>query len=154
MIDQGDWERLLVAELVQMGIPLVLVLLASVSDLRKREIPNWIPLTLLIWAGTARCLGLIDSNWLDFGTGLLGGLLAPLVIHARGAMGAGDVKLMTGLGACVGPCSVLVLFGIACTFCSLEAMIRRTRREEETAYAHAIALGLMSLIGIRCCQSF
>jgi prepilin peptidase CpaA len=92
----------------------VAMILAAVIDGWKLKVPNWLtfPLVLSGWA-----LGLCHTfGWLaGTGDGGIGASLAATAIgfvllfpvYAIGGMGAGDVKLMAGVGAWIGP---------ACTF--------------------------------------
>lgn len=76
---------------------------AAVIDGRSLRVPNW--LTFHFFAG-----GLFYAYW-QGGSSLLlmsiagagVGLLTLLPLYAIGGMGAGDVKLMAGLGAWLGP---------------------------------------------------
>ena len=91
---------------------LALLVCAAVIDLRQRRIPNWVNL-LLILSGLTRSLlpgdGLTPAQSL---LGLATGAAIPLLLFVIGALGAGDVKLMAGVGAWLGPLpaiSVLIL---------------------------------------------
>jgi prepilin peptidase CpaA len=75
---------------------------AAVIDGWKLKVPNWLtfPMILSGWA-----YGLLAGGWAGLGYSVLGtfaglGLLLPL--YAIGGMGAGDVKLLAGVGAWVG----------------------------------------------------
>jgi prepilin peptidase CpaA len=86
---------------------------AAIVDLRTRRIPNWLTLSLMLsglaqsytWAHTV-------SPWTSF-LGLLMGFGLTFVLFAIGAMGGGDVKLMAGLGAWLGPWPTLGVSAIA-----------------------------------------
>jgi prepilin peptidase CpaA len=129
---------------------------ASVEDLFRRRISNWIPLAALI-AGVA-CLA-FHRGWLGalsaFG-GAVGGFLVFLVFYWLGGMGGGDVKLMAGFGAVLGIERVLeaalwtaACGGILAALVVLGAVVRNqlSRREGRKAevsaipYAPAIAVG-------------
>src|SRR4051812_23420093 len=77
--------------------------LAAIVDLRSRRIPNWLTASLLVagiglnlWRG-----GLPGGGLAVAGAAL--GLLMLLPLYVIRAMGAGDVKLLAGLGALLGP---------------------------------------------------
>ena len=87
---------------------LALLIVALITDMRGRRIPN-----ILVLAGLV--IGVTGHVWFSGITGLvlaaLGtcvGLLCLLPFYAAGAMGAGDVKLMAVCGAFLGPVHVVV----------------------------------------------
>ena len=78
---------------------------AAVIDGLQLRVPNW--LTIHFFLG-----GLVFAGWTGGRDALLWslagsgiGLATLLPLYAIGGMGAGDVKLMAGLGAWVGPSS-------------------------------------------------
>lgn len=80
----------------------VVLVVAAVIDGWKLKVPNWLTFPLIIsgWVYSTAAYG-----WEGLGSSLLGtavglGLLLPL--YAIGGMGAGDVKLLAGVGAWVG----------------------------------------------------
>src|SRR5438067_13221136 len=86
------------------------LVVAAVIDGWKLKVPNWLTLPMIL-AGWG--YGLAAAGWAGFGQSVLGtlaglGLLLPL--YAIGGMGAGDVKLLAGVGAWVGPAITLWAF--------------------------------------------
>ena len=84
------------------GLVSVILVVAAVIDGRQLKVPNWItfPMILSGWLASG-----IIYGWAGVGASLLGtaiglGLLLPA--YAIGGMGAGDVKLLAGVGAWVG----------------------------------------------------
>ena len=74
-------------------------LAASMSDIRSRTIPNWIPVSMTVfglgWHAWAEGLpGLAASS-----LGCVGGFAVFLIFYLLGAMGGGDIKLMAACGA-------------------------------------------------------
>jgi len=85
--------------------------LAAIVDVRTRRIPNWLTGSLVLG-------GLVFNGWrggiVGVGLAVAGaalGLAILLPFHAVRAIGAGDVKLLAGLGAVLGP-QVLVSVAI------------------------------------------
>lgn len=95
---------------------LIVVGVATLTDLRSRRIPNWLVFPFLL-------VGLVVSIVLHGGHGLLQsfeGLLVGAALFGvlawLGGMGMGDVKLCAAIGAWIGPqqmLTALVLTGIA-----------------------------------------
>ena len=92
---------------LRIALLLLLVFAAMLFDIRSHRIPNW-----LVFAGLL--IGVVFHTFLSYGWGLgyalqgaaVGfGLFLPLYM-VRG-MGAGDVKLMSMVGAFLGPASAL-----------------------------------------------
>jgi prepilin peptidase CpaA len=94
-------------------LPLTALLLwAAVEDLRTRRIRNWLTFSLLL-SGTAQSF--LPGRTVSPGAAALGALAGfglPFVLFAIGALGGGDVKLMAGLGAWVGPGPILAIFAV------------------------------------------
>ena len=76
---------------------------AAAIDLRHRRIPNWLTVLMMV-SGLAQSF--LPGRGVTPGAALLGllaGAAIPFVLFAIGAMGGGDVKLMAGIGAWLGP---------------------------------------------------
>jgi prepilin peptidase CpaA len=87
---------------------LIVLAVATFTDLRSRRIPNWLVLPFLL-AGIALSAWL--HGWSGVGHSLAGmGLGALLfgVLCWMGGMGMGDVKLCAAIGAWIGPAQLLV----------------------------------------------
>ena len=90
-------------------IALFLAIVAAIVDVRHHRIPNW-----LTYPGIILGISLRGSllGWKGFANAVEGCLLAGgimLIFYLVRAMGAGDVKLMSALGALVGPQHVIVV---------------------------------------------
>jgi prepilin peptidase CpaA len=86
----------------------VLVLAATVTDLRSRRIPNSLVLPFLI-------VGILSAvmahGWSGLGQSVMGVLLAVAalgVFCVLGGMGMGDLKLGAAVGAWIGPSQLLI----------------------------------------------
>ena len=97
--------------------PTVVVLaVATFTDLRSRRIPNWLVLPFMV-AGVA--VSAWVHGWHGIGQSLAGlGLGAAIfgVLALMGGMGMGDVKLCAAIGAWIGPSQLvvaLVVTGVA-----------------------------------------
>jgi prepilin peptidase CpaA len=87
----------------------VVSLAACLTDLRRRRIPNALTLGS---AAAALLVGAVTGGLAGFGTAAAGwavGLVLFLPIFALRGIGGGDVKLMAGLGAWLGPMAAVWL---------------------------------------------
>ena len=77
----------------------VVLIVAAVIDGYKLKVPNWITFPLIIsgWIASGLLFGWSGLGWSLVGTAV--GLLLLLPAYAIGGMGAGDVKLMAGVGS-------------------------------------------------------
>lgn len=83
----------------------IFLVLAAVIDGFELKVPNWLTYPMIISGWIYSCSAAVwagDSVWVGLGWSLLGtavGLLLLLPAYAIGGMGAGDVKLLAGVGA-------------------------------------------------------
>ena len=116
------------------GVFSVLLVIACVTDVRWRRIPNALVLTLAL-------TGFAFSVWVDpwlVGLGrAMGGLSLGfgiwIVFYVIGAIGAGDVKLFAAAGAWLGPAATwrAALVGAALGGALAIAMLLRQRRARQ-----------------------
>lgn len=87
---------------------------AAITDWRTRRIPNGLTIGLIaggIIASACWSIAVITPSQAVLG--MMTGLGLAFVPFALGALGGGDVKLLSGIGAWVGPAAVFHVFLIA-----------------------------------------
>lgn len=87
-----------------------LVILAAYFDHRQRRIPNFLTLPAMLAGVLIHGLG---GGWVGLSYSLWGltlGVGVFLVLYFLGGLGAGDVKLMGGIGSLLGANLILVVF--------------------------------------------
>ena len=131
-------------------LALLVAIWAGWLDWRFRRIPNWLTVSGFI-------LGLAINTTLSGWSGILGGLegagitIAVLIIPVilRG-IGAGDLKLMIALGACLGPLkflNVLLASIFIAGFMAIIEIVRR-RRVKETFRNLAVLIQAFATFGL------
>jgi prepilin peptidase CpaA len=91
----------------QIWIALAVGTAAVIEDVARRQISNWIPCAAFF---SGLLLQILLHGWRGLGSSLLGALAGFgvfLLFYLLGGMGGGDVKLMAGFGALLGPGKVL-----------------------------------------------
>lgn len=111
-----DWQQWTLqawgGALVPLAPMLVLLAVAAVIDARKRRIPNWLNLAILVGGLVASTV----AGGLGYGgvggavLGILAGFGLTFPAFVLRANGGGDVKLFAAMGAWLGPGGVLVVF--------------------------------------------
>ncbi|MGA2031182.1 MAG: prepilin peptidase [Thermoguttaceae bacterium] len=117
------------------------LLLAAAIDGWKLKVPNWLtfPLVIAGWIYSSFYFGWAGLGWSLAGTAVGLGLLLPA--YAIGGMGAGDVKLLAGVGAWVWATATFYAF---CTSAIVGAVIAilmvLCRRAWRRHYAQFLAI--------------
>ncbi len=91
----------------------VTLVVAAVIDGWQLRVPNWLTFPMII-GGWVFCA--VTGGWEGLGESLLGtlvGLALLLPAYAIGGMGAGDVKLLAGVGAWVGATTTFYAFCVS-----------------------------------------
>jgi prepilin peptidase CpaA len=89
------------------------VIVAAVIDGFELKVPNWLTLPFIVagWIYSTCALGWEGLGWSLFGTVV--GLALLLPAYAIGGMGAGDVKMLAGIGAWMFGETTMWAFGIS-----------------------------------------
>ena len=123
-------------------IALVVLVIGSYFDLRSRQVPDAISLSLLGIALLGKALGYQDISWASLGLGFLCAFAMGAALFQIGAFGGADVKALAALGALLGFVPFLMYLihmGIAG---GVMAAVALKRGEQEIAYLPAMTLGL------------
>ena len=127
-------------------VPLLLLLIACVADLRTREVPDWIALLICVWGVVAASCGFHPFGWWGLCLGALLGFAVSAPLFYFGGFGGADVKLIAAVGAVLGPIPLLfVLFWMALAGAVL-ALAAVARGQRDFAYVPAIATGFVAYL--------
>ena len=122
-------------------IPVLLLLIASLHDIRTREIPNWISVVLFVIGMASAGFGWAGIRWWMVFSGSVLGLSIGLALYRFAKFGGGDARLIAGIGAILGPVGLLIaLFWMALAGGVL-ALVAMIRGQRDYAYGPAIAVG-------------
>lgn len=123
-----DWQHLL-TDNWHVKLVCVVLVVAAWIDGKQLRVPNWITFPMVL-AGLA--YNTWTGGWSGLGAGLLGmtvGLLCLLPLYSVGGMGAGDVKLMAGVGAWLGWHATLYAFGVSTVVGAAMALLMVVKRD-------------------------
>jgi len=123
----------------------VTVLIAAGTDIRKREIPNWLTLGAILAGLIAHP---VLNGWAGFrfsATGLLVAALIFLPLFAVRFLGGGDVKLMGAIGTLGGYQNLLVIFLLDALLAGVAAVVLIVVRRRVGQTLRNIARGLRSM---------
>ncbi|KLU06681.1 pilus organization [Rhodopirellula islandica] len=124
-----------------------LLAIATACDLRTREIPDWISVSIGSVAVISSLLGWLGLPIVWVLVGGVVGLAIAYALFRFAKLGGGDGKLLISLGMLVGPVGILiVLFGMAIAGGVL-SLIAMLRGERDYAYVPAIAAGFVGYVG-------
>ncbi len=135
-----DWQQLFLQNWPVWLVSVVLIVAAYI-DGKELRVPNWITFPMVL-------AGLAYNTWVGgfpgLGWALVGmmvGLLTLLPLYSVGGMGAGDVKLMAGVGAWLGWQTTLYAFGVSAVVGAVMAVVMVWRKGAvEKHYGQMLAI--------------
>jgi Flp pilus assembly protein protease CpaA len=95
----------MIFEVILASVTLVVILVASYSDLRWREVPDWLSYGLIFSALAVRGIFSFIEGWEVILAGALGFVICFLIaclFYYSNQWGGGDSKLLMGMGAVIG----------------------------------------------------
>ena len=119
----------------------IVLVVAAVIDGKILKVPNWLtfPFIACGWIHWTMQDGISGLGWSLWGT--IVGMMLLLILRNVGGMGAGDVKLLAGVGAWLG--AVVTLYAFAATtivggVMAVIMILRSGQWEKHWAMAHQI----------------
>ena len=137
-------------EVMGLSAALGIALIASVTDIRERRIPNALVLVGLV---VAAAIAVIGGRWMDalIGSGFgMAVLVLPRLI-ARDAVGLGDIKLVGVLGLGAGISGIVVVVGLAVAAATPVVLWARRKRGHfrPLPFAPFLAMGVVGCMAVR-----
>jgi prepilin peptidase CpaA len=126
----------------------VMLVIAAVLDLKSRRIPNWLTFQMILSGITVSVFAGTVASPTQALLGMAVGFAIPFVLFAMGALGGGDVKLLAGVGAWLGPIIAIKIFLAAAIVGMLIVLVQCTWQRRLSALFRNSALLSVSLINI------
>ena len=93
-------------QLIIASIAIIALIIASITDLKKREVPDWLNFSLIpLGLGIRLIWSLINNDYSFIISGIIGFavfFVIALIMFYTGQWGGGDSKMLMGLGALLG----------------------------------------------------
>lgn len=122
-----DWSAIL-TDHWEIKFVSAMLIWAAWIDGRQLRVPNWMTFPLIL---SGLIYGATSGGWEGLGSstiGMLVGFACLLPLYAVGGMGAGDVKLMAGMGAWVGAAATWHAFCVSVVVGAVMAVIMAAYR--------------------------
>lgn len=126
-----DWQTFLFEHWEVKLVSAVLIWAAWI-DGKQLRVPNWMTYPMIL---TGLIYGAVSGGWSGLGhssVGMLVGLACLLPLYSVGGMGAGDVKLMAGMGAWVGATTTWYAFCVSVVVGAIMAVCMAAYRNKLT----------------------
>jgi prepilin peptidase CpaA len=127
----------------------ILLLIAFITDMRSMRIPNWLTASAAV---TGIALQAIESGrhglW-TAGLGLIAGFAAVVLLHAVGAVGAGDVKLFAAIGALSSATFALSALSYSVLFAACIGLFIVTFKGKLPATVKRVTVSLLLLLSLK-----
>lgn len=127
-------------------LPLVILVVAAIRDIRTREIPDALSVCVLIAAMSAATFGLANIQWWMVISGGMLGLVIGAAMFRWGRFGGGDAKLIAAIGAFLGPLGIMILLFWTALAGGVLALVAMVRGQRDYAYVPAIAVGYLAYL--------
>jgi len=132
----------------------LLLIVAAVIDGYALKVPNWLtfPMILSGWVYGALAVAAGEPWYVGLGGSLAGtavGLALLLPMYAIGGMGAGDVKLLAGVGAWIGASHTFYAFCVAAIVGAVLAVLMVLYRRAWSKHANQLRMILGEILTIR-----
>jgi prepilin peptidase CpaA len=138
------------AVLVLQNLPLLVIVgLAALIDVRFRRIPNALTFPLLLAGLAEACFGHHGISMSHALLGCLAGFSLTFGQFLLGALGGGDLKLMTAVGAWTGPLGVLAVFMVAAVFGLISVLTQSLKQGQTAALLRNSAIITINLVHLR-----
>lgn len=116
-----------------------LLLIATISDLRSRIIPDWVSFLILL-------IGLLSFNASSITGAIIAALPFLIVAMITGKLGGGDVKLIGAIGFVLGPyrgtyASVIAFLFLFAFLILLKSLGRKGLKDQSFAFAPFLSAG-------------
>lgn len=126
---------------------LALLAVAALIDWSRHEIPDLVPVSLLLGALVAFAVGVTPPRVALGGFAL--GASVGMLGFSLGALGGGDAKLLAGTGACLGAADLAWTLAFAAIASGALGAVALLRRRREFAFAPALLAGALAAFAAR-----